>query len=247
LDWNFNGSVENESTLKPLCEQVDQHFQLSAHRIYRYFAVPEPVVDGYLSEKAGEYFRGLHVPVSGTHEDDVRQYLLSRCLPPGSATSYDHLIYIRQSTCLDPTGCVVTYAHELRHIEQNVRFPNVMKANSALYWNLKKLQATATEIDIPMEVDANIASKSIAETVCGVEAVKRFAEEQVRHMKRVGAIDQIVRWEFFLKTPSSTPYDFVGSTLRVVERYKSRLSFGMDVDEPEWWRGTAASGGSGDY
>jgi hypothetical protein len=43
--WNFNGSVANEFTLKPLCEQVDRYFDLPAKSYYRYFAVPNDGID----------------------------------------------------------------------------------------------------------------------------------------------------------------------------------------------------------
>jgi hypothetical protein len=191
VHWNFNGSVENESALKPLCEQVDQHFPLSVDRHYRFFAVPDAVVDDYLTGRVGQYFRGLHVPSSGT--DEVSQYIRVRCLPPGSAQNYDHLIYVRHSTCLDPTGCVVTYAHELQHIVQEGRFPKLMKANSVLRADLWRFKQTPpTEIDLPVEVEANIISKRVAEAVCGPGAVREFAEKQVRIMKAADAAEQVV-------------------------------------------------------
>src|SRR5271155_2647829 len=66
--WLFNGSVENETRLKPLCQQVEAHFTLPARRLCRYFAVGEDVelLD------VGKYYRGFqaHYP---TDEDRKTQ------------------------------------------------------------------------------------------------------------------------------------------------------------------------------
>jgi hypothetical protein len=94
----------------------------------------------------------------------------------------------------------------------------------------------ATEINIPIEVDANIKSKFVAETVCGQEAVRNFAAEQIRYMNEVGAQAQVVRWKFFLNTPSSTAYDFVEPTLELVKKYEGLMDFGMKTDTTDWWK-----------
>jgi hypothetical protein len=231
VGWNFNNSRVNEAILRPLCEQVDKHFQLPPDRHYRYFATEE---DAYLAEEVGRYFRGLHFPTSGT--DEISRYALGRYLPFG-ATNYDHLIYIRKITCADPAGCVVTYSHELQHTIQHERFPRLMKATSILRNNIKTFQPNATEIDIPIEVDANIVSKRVAEEVCGVERVRKFAEEQLRFMKGAGANAQVIRWEYFLNTQSSTAYDFVTETVKLVQDYRGRMQFEINVDGPDWWEG----------
>jgi hypothetical protein len=233
VHWNFNGSIENESTLRPLCEQVDRHFPLAADRHYCYFALPnDPVDDEYLAGKIGEYFRGLQVSASGT--DEVCRYLRDRCFPLGTKHQYDNLIYIRHSTCHDQTGCVITYAHELQHSAQESRFPKLMAANRVLRGNLLNFEPEATEIDLPYEVDANIVSKRIAEEICGVEAVRKFAEEQVRDMAIAGATAQEARWRFFLNLPS---YDWVRKTLELVKKYTGLMHFGMDVHTEGWWKG----------
>jgi hypothetical protein len=223
----------NESTLRPLCEQAERHFQPPPDRYCRYFATTE---DPYLTAEVGQYYRGVLFTASGT--DEVSLYVRGRYFPP-DPTNYDHLVYIRASTCLNPTGCVVTYAHELEHIVQHCRFPKLMKATSVLRADLTTYEPTATEIDIPAEVDANIMSKRVAEAVCGVESVRRFAEEQVRFLKTGGTVAQLVRWKYFLNTPSAISYDFVEETLKLVQKYEGRMRFGMDVDAQDWWKGPA--------
>lgn len=227
MGWNFDNSIVNESTLRPLCEQVDKHFPLPTDRHYRFFAATQDV---HLAYKIGRYYRGFQVPTSGS--DEVSRYVLGRYLPPGSM-NYLHLVYIRDITCVDPTGCVVTYAHELQHIVQ-YGFPKLVKANSTLREALTTFEPMPTEIDLPAEADANIVSKRVAEVICGVDAVREFGEERVRFMLKAGDREQVVRWNFFLDTPSSTAYDFEKETLKLVEKYRGRVGFEMDINKPDW-------------
>jgi hypothetical protein len=110
-------------------------------------------------------------------------------------------------------------------------------ANSVLYPNLKRFEPSVIPIDVPFEREANIVSKRVAEIVCGVEDVRRFAEERVAVMEQAGEHDERDRWIFFRDVPSSTKYDMLADTLRLVEKYKTVLDFKMDVNQPEWWLG----------
>jgi hypothetical protein len=234
VTWDFNDSSVNESNLRPLCEQVDNYFQMPNAKLYRYFATSD---DKYFNREIGPYYRGFHFHRSSA--GDIPDYTIDRYLPPDPPT-FEHLIYIRNTTCLDNTGCVVTYAHEMQHIRQHENFPKLAEATFVLRDNLAIFEPTATEIDIPAEVDANLVSKQIAERVCSVEAVKRFAEEQVRLMKKAGETAHQIRWEYFLNTASSTPYDFVDETVKLVKKYEKRMNFGIVVSAPHWWKGPHA-------
>jgi len=241
--WHFNGSAENES-LRPLCEAAEQHLQLPVARLCRYFAVTE---DAYLLQMNGQHYRGFYCHIA--ERNWLPPYLFD-CFfhPPNEFTAssfnsfdemvaFEHLIYIRAGTCSDPTGCVATYAHELQHLIQHERSPRVLRVNNALYQSLKKYEPTATASDIPSEREANIVSKKVTEAVCGVEAVKAFAEKQVQLMEELGNVEQRDRWIFFRDVPSSTAYDLLESTLPFIERYKTIIDFGVAVDQPEWWVG----------
>ena len=151
--------------------------------------------------------------------------------------AFDNLIYIRRSTCTDTTGLVETYAHESQHFVQCGNTPRLWAVNNVLYWNLKKFEPTMIATDIPSEREANIVSKRVAEIVCGAEAVRVFADEQVRLMEEAGEHDEKARWVFFRDVPSSTKYALLEATLPLVQKYKKSLDFGIDVDQPEWWVG----------
>jgi hypothetical protein len=240
--WNFNGSAKNEAVLKPLCQRAEKLFELPARRLCRYFAVWD---DPCLARDIGPYYRGFHFAFDREKIKVLPSYL-SDCFfipqdelgkhdpncPFEELVAFDDLIYFRPSTCLEPTGCVVTHAHELQHVVQTDHYPNLMKVNSVLRQNLKRFKPTATEIDLPAERDANIVSKRVAEIVCGAEAVRTFAKKEIRRMEEVGAAEKKVRWEFFRDVTSC---DLLDETLSLVEEHKAHLDFGVDVDKPEWW------------
>jgi hypothetical protein len=104
------------------------------------------------------------------------------------------MIYVRYSTCFDVTGCVTTYAHELQHFVQYRQTPKLLAGNNILWKKMKPLEPTAIATDVPSEREANIVSKQVAEKVCGVDAVRTFAEEQIRRMREASAFDEENRW-----------------------------------------------------
>jgi hypothetical protein len=240
--WNFDGSATNEAILKPLCQQVEKLLDVPNRRLCRYFGVYE---DQYFVRVLGPHYRGFHIAFDREQVRNLPSYL-SACFflpqneigkhepncPFEELVAFDDLIYLRHSTCHDPTGCVITYAHELQHIVQHGCYPRLLKVNRILRQHRKR------EIDIPAEVEANIVSKRIAEVVCGVDAVRTFAEAEIGRMEAVGADEKKVRWEFFLNTSSSTVYDVVDETFSLVNMFKARINFEFDVNEPEWWLGS---------
>jgi hypothetical protein len=191
----------------------------------------------------GQYYRGFHVPRSGRL--GLPPHLLHSFFRPfGELTggepyaetiAFDNLIYIRESTSSDVTGCVTTYAHELQHFMQHGHTSRLWDVNRALYYNLGAFEPNALTTDIPTERDAEIKSKRVAEILCGVEAVKELAEKQVRLMEEAGEGGQRGKWAFFRDVPSSTNYNLLEATIPFVEKYKGRIDFGTDVNRPEWW------------
>ena len=234
--WLFNGSVENETKLKPLCQQVEAQFQLPARRLCRYFARLD---NGWLVQEYGKTFRGLHIPYSErtSFSKEIRDcfFLPFDETPARAVQAFDNLIYIRPSTCADATALVITYAHELQHFVQYATMPRLVTLNGILRQHLKDLEPTAITTDIPIEREANIVSKRVAEVVCGTESVKAFADEQIEVMGQNDVQDEKARWIFFRDVPSSTEYDLLAETLRLVEIYKTKMNFEIDVNQPEWW------------
>ena len=246
--WVF-GSREQEAKVKPLCQRVEAEFDLTSGRLCRYFAESD---DSYLVSNPyfGQHFRGFHATVESRNA--FPQYIRDRFFHPfnmlttretsptfDEMVAFDSLIYVRKSTCDDPTGLVECYAHELQHFVQRWKMPRVYAVNNVLYRNLKRFDLSTTVIDIPTEREANIVSKRVAEVVCGVEAVNAFADAQVRLMDGLGESEQRERWTYFRDMSSSAPFDLLESTKSLVEKYKGVLDFGIDVSADQWWIGNA--------
>jgi hypothetical protein len=244
--WVFS-SPAKEATLKPLCQRVEAEFDLPAGRLCRYFAdFDDPSL--IANPRFGQHFRGFHATVAA--RNSFPKYLFDCFFHPlemftmrerspsfEEMVAFDTLIYVRQSTCDDPTGLVECYAHELQHFVQRSRTPRLHAVNGVLYENLKSLEPTTTVMDIPTEREANIVSKRVAESVCGAEAVRAFADTQVRLMEQCGEHEQRDRWICFRDTPSSTPFDLLEATLPLVRKHKAALDFRIDVDADTWWVG----------
>jgi hypothetical protein len=244
--WIFAAS-EKETTVKPLCQQFEKEFDLSTGRLCRYFAGSDDLCL-LANPHFGPDFRGFHATVEA--RNSFPKYLFDCFFHPletftmrGTSPSFeemvafDSLIYVRHSTCDDPTGLVECYAHELQHFVQYGRTPRLWVANGVLYQKLKALEPASVVTDIPTEREANIVSKRVAEKICGVEAVKKFADERVRFMEERGNDEERNRWVFFRDTPSSTQFNLLDATLSLVEKYRSVLDFNMDVNKHEWWVG----------
>lgn len=241
-NWVFKGAAAKESTRRPLCELAEKHFGLHGNRICRYFAGWD---DLYLVQWHGAYFRGFHVPYSArtTLPVDLLHCFFHPPDPFGEVEkfedtiAFDNLVYIRHSICADPTAVVTTYAHELQHVVQRANSPRLLAANQVLYHGLKRFEPAAIATDIPSEREANIVSKRIAEIVCGTDAVRAMAETEIRLMRDAGENEQEARWIFFRDVPSSTEYSLLEATLSLVEKYKQKLDFEMDVNQSRWWEG----------
>ena len=240
--WVFGSLIQKENTLKPLCERVETQMQLPTNRLCRYFADSD---DPYLIHMNGVHFRGFHVPYSARRV--LPQYLLNCFFHPPDFSidvkfedtiAFDNLIYIRRSTCDDTTGLVTTYAHELQHVVQHgTNTPRVLAVNRVLREKLKPVEPAAIATDVPLEREANIVSKRIAEILCGPEVVREFAEEQIRLMRDAGEPEQEARWIFFRDVSSSTQYSLLEDTLSLVKKYQNVIDFEIDVEEPKWWIG----------
>jgi hypothetical protein len=56
-------------------------------------------------------------------------------------------------------------------------------------------------------------------------------------MEQVGEPEHTARWIFFRDVSASTSYDLLEATIPLVERYKTRIDFRVDVNDPQWWLG----------
>ena len=218
--WVFGYGNTKESEIRRLCKRVEAEFDLPATRLCRYFASSDDrslIANPLFGRTFGAFTRPLRRELFP--EVSLRCFFHHLETLKGTPSfeemvAFDSLIYIRHSTCDDPTGLAECYAHELQHFVRHGRTPRLWAVNSVLYENLKRLEPASTVIDIPTEREANIVSKRVAEKICGVEAVGRFADERVRFMDEYGNHDERDRWIFFRDMPSSTSFNLLDATRR---------------------------------
>jgi len=252
---DFNGDNKREYLLKPLCLEVLKRFEFLSQRVDCYFASSD---DDYLTTQNGCHFRGFQISYLG--RNDLPRYLFSRFfhaydgrdpLPSfEQQLAFDHLIYVRNSTSLDPTGCTSTLAHELEHIAQHCQSHSMMRANNLLYDNVIIMSGGSdfTVFDIPTERDANIVSKRVAETICGPEAVMRFTDERIQYFAQLArsgddaAGRERTRWEGFRNISPEAGYDWIEATKVLIERFRPEIVtrnlgrfYGLDFTKAEWW------------
>jgi hypothetical protein len=263
IKFDFNGDKEREERFMPLCLAVWNEFDLSSERIYVYAARTEEYefTDARSLTYQGRFFRGIQISPEDMH--NLPRHLQECVFRPNEELMYlektptfmemlafENLVYIRNSTCVDSIGFVLTLAHELQHVTQRCKTRKILSANSLLYHNLVRTldpQTTLTAIDIPSEQDANVVSKRIAEKIFGPELVRKYAEAQIKlfdDMSRNGDSDarsELIRWHFFLRYDSSVPYDLTARTIPIFEQYKPKIKpalakkYDLDISQEKWW------------
>jgi hypothetical protein len=230
-------SSDLEAKLRPLCEEVLRVFsKLPSPRLLCYFDDEDAE---WLHREIGD-FVAVHTPIvgSGAWPSYVEQFFLDS----RANLAFDNLIYVPRTKYVeDRTSLVITFAHELQHF---VRFANsrkVSRVNSLLHQHLGAFDPT-TDIrpwGLPLNRDAMIVAKRVAEAVCGPEAVAHYMDSQIAEGRRVGNTSKVQMWQWAKSiSPSSLPYDLCKETDRLVQRYKTQLlglKSEIDFSVPEWW------------
>ncbi len=137
---------------------------------------------------------------------------------------FDHLIYLRGSTCLHELGLAMAFAHELQHVVQCGDTPRLYRENSLADTTLQRLTMPEVEAlglracDIPYEREARIVAKRVAEYLFGAENVRRYiAAKRDEFVTQQDAAD----WDCVLGLDSSDPYDLAAETKRFFPRLRS--------------------------
>jgi hypothetical protein len=128
---------------------------------------------------------------------------------------FDHFIYLHGSTCLNEVGLTMTFAHELQHFVQCGTVPRLLAVNSlalVALQNLDRLDLEALGLrtcDIPVEREARIVAKRVAENLCGVEMVRQYIDAKLAEfVTRQDAAD----WDCIRGLVASAPYDLAVET-----------------------------------
>jgi hypothetical protein len=115
--------------------------------------------------------------------------------------SFDGLIYLYGSTCINPTALVMTFAHELRHSYQFKCTPHLWCENESLkgFRILKPYR-------IPTERDARVVAKRVAEEVCGADAVSEYIRQKIFDAQQKKVTDELRDWRWIEECDSTKPY-----------------------------------------
>ena len=131
----------------------------------------------FFRKELGEQNRGFFKPLKGTQTGAWPQYLKDHLVAYGSFQNpatwlFDTVIYLHGTTCDDPVGRVMTFAHELQHFVQYGFSRDVWAASELL-------KPLLPAFEIPIEREARIVSKCIAEDLCSPEAVKQYIDRRI--------------------------------------------------------------------
>lgn len=180
-----------------------------------------------LKGRLGSANRGLHWPIiKGQGLVDWPQYMWDLIAPtvPGSSDlmwPFDSVIYLHGTTCETDIGLTLTLAHELQHFLQYANSRRVWAINTLLL-NLPALPTEHIRVmwDIPIEIEARIVAKQVAETLYGCEPVATHVADRIRANVTPNDVED---WRFFQGIDASQSYSVIEATRSLVNVHISQL------------------------
>jgi len=190
----------------------------------------------FFREKLGEQNRGFFKPLKGVQTGAWPHYLRDHLLACGSFQSpatwlFDTVIYLHGTTCEDPVGRVMTFAHELQHFVQYGFSRGVWAASEVFRPHLPAFE-------IPIEREARIVAKCTAEDLCSPEAVKHYVAERINVAeKRIALLkadyqpntdkiknwkDEVDDWRFIQQLDAPAFYDLAARTKLAFDNFPER-------------------------
>jgi hypothetical protein len=209
-----------------ICGRVLDYFE-------QYFRIgPEPravcVLDNmdhdFLKQEFGGVAnRGIHWPIRGQGLGIwpyyVRDVIAWYDEQAGEVVwPYASVIYLHGSTCDSDVGLTLTFAHELQHFLQY--------AHERLLWTMNKLlvdihnEEFSVWWDFPVEIEARIIAKRVAESLFGAEPVRKHIQERIKaHLTD----NDVKDWEFVQGINPSVPYSLTEGTKTLVLKHRRQL------------------------
>lgn len=132
---------------------------------------------------------------------------------------FNHVVYLHGSTCADRVGMTMTFAHELQHVVQRIKVPDLLAANG-LFRHLPRALLKSVGLqwsDIPTEREARAVAKDIAVSLHGAEAVEQFLAQ--RASAATDPID-LADVQFIRTLDTSVPYILKDETMALFERFR---------------------------
>lgn len=165
--------------------------------------------------------RGLHCPIHKNTDlsvwpSYVRDHLhLENGITGSLEPIVDDLIYLYGSTCADEVGLSMTMGHELQHAIQRDQFCELWVVNSVA----SRIAPLNLWCDIPIEVEARIMSKRMAQVIFGEERVEAYIRRKID--QNVTAED-VSDWKFVRSLGPFSSIDLAAETKRLFARLKNR-------------------------
>jgi len=209
----------------------------------------------YFRKKWGPCNRGFFTPlngeelvIQGIHMDNWPEYITRHFLARDPDTNkyvrdsetgrillaYEQAIYLYGTTCADSVGRVMTLAHEFQHSVQYVFHQELRKKNHGFYRQLP-------DYEIPIEKEARIIAKRVAEKLCGKEQVDQYIARKINeanchinsdaNFKNILENDEIKQWKneaedwrFIQTLGSNISYNLTAETEQVARRLAENIS-----------------------
>jgi hypothetical protein len=130
-------------------------------------------------------------------------------------STVDDLVYLHGSSCADEVGMTMTIGHELQHVVQHNKTQVLWRVN-ALFNGIGSKNVTMLGLrlsDIPIEVEAKIVGKRVAEEIFGQERVKQCIAKKIADVP-----DDIGDWKFVQTLMPSMTVDLEAETRRLLVR-----------------------------
>jgi hypothetical protein len=154
----------------------------------------------------------------------VRDCIYSSDPYGGRARVIDDLVYLHGSTCVDDVGLTISLAHELQHAIQHFKLRELWAVNGLVANDLSRATIEGLRLewaDIPIEVDARIVSKRVAECFFGELRVRQHIDKKTAEPATEGDRRD---WQFIRTLMPSMTVDLAGETQRLLDRVKDYRS-----------------------
>jgi hypothetical protein len=157
----------------------------------------------------GKANRGISGPITKSSNFQGWPWEVIERIYPSYASSdneavFDFVTYLHDSSCEDPVGMTMTFAHELQHFVQWGTMRGAFEANDG--FRARRLEAGAgfDSHELPIEKDARIVAKRIAIRIHGREAVDHYIARNIANPVNDG---DSRNWRFIDGLDVSKPYD----------------------------------------
>jgi hypothetical protein len=214
--------THKEEVCRRVLDYFEQHFRIAAeHRVVCIFDKMDH--ESLKLEFGGVANRGTHWPIRGQGLGIWPNCLWDLIawydeMAGKVAWPYTSVIYLHGSTCETDIGLTLTFAHELQHFLQYT--------SEKLLWTMNKLlidihnEEFNVWWDFPVEIEARITAKKVAESLYGTEPVRKHIQERINaHITD----NDVEDWKFVQDIDTAISYSLDEGTRLLVQRHRRQL------------------------